>query len=158
LLKHPQVNASWDGEQIQGNPDINVGLAIAVEDGLVVPVVHQADRLGLQDIARQRSRLVSAVQAGKSTLADLEGGTFTISKLGTHGVDEFSAIVNPPQAAILAVGRIAERVVPVDGQPTVQPMINLTLSCDHRVVDGARGALFLGTLAQLIENPLAMLD
>lgn len=158
LLKHPQVNASWDGEQILGNPDINVGLAVAVEDGLVVPVVHQADQLGLQDIARHRSRLVSAAQSGNTTLADLQGGTFTISNLGTHGVDEFSAIVNPPQAAILAVGRIADRVVPVDGQPAIQPMINLTLSCDHRVVDGARGALFLDTLAKLIENPLATLD
>ncbi|MDX1521396.1 MAG: 2-oxo acid dehydrogenase subunit E2, partial [Anaerolineae bacterium] len=97
-------------------------------------------------------------RSGKPALEDLQGGTFTISNLGMFGIDKFNAIVNPPQAAILAIGRIADRVVPVEGQPGVQPMMTLTLSCDHRVVDGARGAQFLQTLVKFIEDPLAVLD
>ena len=140
------------------NPEINIGLAVAVEDGLVVPVIHHADALGLSALAVRRGELVAKAQAGKLALDDLSGGTFTISNLGMYGVDAFNAIVNPPQAAILAVSRIAERVVPLNGQPAVQPMISLSLSCDHRVVDGARGAQFLQTLADLIEDPLRLLD
>ena len=100
---------------------------------------------------------MARAQAGKLRPADIQGGVFTISNLGMYGVDAFSAIVNPPQAAILAVGRIADRVVPVNGQPAVQPTMTLTLSCDHRALDGARGAQFLGALADLIEEPLALL-
>lgn len=158
LKQHPRVNASWRGDQILANQEVNIGLAVAVEDGLVVPVIHKADQLTLNQIASRRSKLVSAAQADRLTLTDLQGGTFTISNLGMFGIDEFSAVVNPPQAAILAVGRIADRVAPVGGQPVVRPILTLSMSCDHRVVDGARGAQFLDTLAHWIEDPMARLD
>ena len=158
LRKHPRANAAWQDGTIILNSEVNVGLAVAVEDGLLVPVIHQADTLGLGALAERRQAVVDRARAGKPALADLQGGTFTVSNLGMFGIDSFKAIVNPPQAAILAVGRIADKVVPVNGQPTVQPMMTLTLSCDHRVVDGARGAQFLQTVASFIEEPLAVLD
>jgi pyruvate dehydrogenase E2 component (dihydrolipoamide acetyltransferase) len=158
LRQHPRLNAKWEKNSIVLNEAVNVGLAVAVEEGLLVPVIHEADRLGLNDLARRRQELVSKAQNGKLSLDDLSGGTFTISNLGMYGVDAFNAIVNPPQAAILALGRIAERVVPVNGQPAVQPMLTMTLSCDHRVVDGARGAQFLQTLAELVTEPMRLLD
>jgi pyruvate dehydrogenase E2 component (dihydrolipoamide acetyltransferase) len=158
LRKHPRLNAKWEGESIILNPAINIGLAVAIEAGLVVPVVQQADQLGLTNIATQRASLITRAQSGKLSLDDLSDGTFTISNLGMYGIDAFNAIVNPPQAAILAVGRIADRVVALNGQPAVQPMLTLTLSCDHRVVDGARAAQFLQTLVGFIEDPLSLLD
>jgi pyruvate dehydrogenase E2 component (dihydrolipoamide acetyltransferase) len=158
LRRHPRLNAKWDNNTIVLNEAINVGLAVAVEEGLLVPVIHEADRLGLNDIARRRQELVTKAQNGKLSLDDLSGGTFTVSNLGMYGVDAFNAIVNPPQAAILALGRIADRVVPVNGQPAVQPMLTMTLSCDHRAVDGARGAQFLQTVGELVEDPLRSLD
>jgi pyruvate dehydrogenase E2 component (dihydrolipoamide acetyltransferase) len=157
LARHPAARASWTGGGIAGHAEINVGLAVAIDDGLVVPVIHRADALGLAEIAARREDLVSRAQAGTLRPADIQGGVFTISNLGMYGVDAFDAIVNPPQAAILAVGRIADRVVALNGQPAVQPTMVLTLSCDHRVLDGARGAQFLGTLADLIEEPLTLL-
>ena len=157
LAQHPRVNVSWKDGALERHAEINIGLAVALEDGLVVPVIARADTLGLKDIAQRREDLVTRAQAGKLRPADIQGGVFTISNLGMYGVDAFSAIVNPPQAAILAVGRIADRVVPVNGQPAVQPTMTLTLSCDHRALDGARGAQFLGALADLIEEPLALL-
>lgn len=153
LRKHPRVNGSWQEETIVLNEDINVGLAVAVEEGLVVPVIHQADKLGLVELAQRRKEIVERAQSGHLRLEDLQGGTFTISNLGMCGVDVFNAIVNPPQAAILAVGRIADRVVPVNGEPAIRPMMILSLSFDHRVVDGARGAQFLETLVGLIGEP-----
>jgi pyruvate dehydrogenase E2 component (dihydrolipoamide acetyltransferase) len=158
LLRYPRLNASWQNENIMLNMEINIGLAVAVEDGLVVPVIHRADELNLTQLTERRSELVARAQAGKLSLDDLSGGTFTISNLGMYGVDAFNAIVNPPQAAILAVSRIADRVVPLNGQPAVQPMFTLSLSCDHRVVDGARGAEFLQALADLMEEPLQLLN
>ena len=157
LAQHPRVNVSWKDGALERHAEINIGLAVALEDGLVVPVIARADTLGLKDIATRREDLVARAQTGKLRPADIQGGVFTISNLGMYGVDAFSAIVNPPQAAILAVGRIADRVVPVNGQPAVQPTMTLTLSCDHRALDGARGAQFLGALADLIEEPLALL-
>jgi pyruvate dehydrogenase E2 component (dihydrolipoamide acetyltransferase) len=142
---------------IARNADVNIGLAVAVEEGLIVPVIHRADTLTLPEIVARREDVVTRGQAGKLRPGDIQGGGFTISNLGMYGVDAFHAIVNPPQAAILAVGRIADRVVAVNGQPAVQPTMMLTLSCDHRAVDGARGAQFLGALADLIEEPLALL-
>jgi pyruvate dehydrogenase E2 component (dihydrolipoamide acetyltransferase) len=158
LRQHPRLNAAWQKDTIILNADINIGLAVAVDEGLVVPVIHRADQLGLGQLAARRVELVAKAQAGKLSPDDLGGGTFTLSNLGMYGVDAFNAIVNPPQAALLAVGRIAERVVPLNGQPAVQPMLTLGLSCDHRVVDGARGAQFLQTLADLIEEPMRLLD
>jgi pyruvate dehydrogenase E2 component (dihydrolipoamide acetyltransferase) len=157
LSRHPSVNAAWKDGAIVPGADISIGLAVAIDAGLVVPVIHRADTLSLAEIAARREDVVSRAQAGRLRPADIQGGGFTISNLGMFGVDAFSAIVNPPQAAILAVGRIADRVVAVGGQPAVRPTMVLTLSCDHRALDGARGAQFLGALAELIEEPLALL-
>ena len=156
LARHPAVNASWKDGAIVRHAEVNIGLAVAIDDGLIVPVIHRADTLSLAEIATRREDVVSRGQAGKLRPADIQGGVFTISNLGMYGVDAFNAIVNPPQAAILAVGRIADRVVAVNGQPAVQPTMVLTLSCDHRALDGARAAQFLGALADLIEEPLAL--
>ncbi len=158
LRRYPRLNASWQNENIALNSEINIGLAVAVDDGLVVPVIHRADELSLSQLAARRSELIARAQAGKLSLDDLSAGTFTISNLGMYGVDAFNAIVNPPQAAILAVSRIADRVVAVNGQPAVQPMVTFSLSCDHRVVDGARAAEFLQALADLVEEPLQLLN
>ena len=158
LRRHPGVNSRWDDGRLLPLENINIGLAVAVEDGLVVPVIQRADELTLEDISTRRQELVQRAHAHRLRPADLEGSTFTISNLGMYGVDIFNAIVNQPNAAILAVGRIADRVVAIDGQPAVRPMMYLSMSCDHRVVDGARGARFLSDLADLIEEPLALID
>jgi pyruvate dehydrogenase E2 component (dihydrolipoamide acetyltransferase) len=158
LRQHHRVNSSWHGDAIVPNEDVNVGIAVATHGGLVVPVIHQAGDLTLTGIARRRADLVARAQQGRLRPHELQGGTFTISNLGMYGIDAFNAIINTPQAAILAVGRVADRVVPDGGQPVVRPMVTLTLSCDHRVVDGARGAQFLATVAALIEDPSALPD
>jgi pyruvate dehydrogenase E2 component (dihydrolipoamide acetyltransferase) len=158
LGQHPYVNGQWADDRVVFNEQVHIGLAVAVEDGLIVPVIHNADALGITAIAQRRQELVERAQNKKLQPADLQNGTFTISNLGMFGIDEFSAIVNPPQAAILAVGNIVERVVPVAGEAQIRPMMVLSLSCDHRAVDGARGAQFLATLAHLIDNPLRILD
>ena len=157
LARFPRLNASWRDGEILFNPDINIGLAVAVPEGLLVPVVHKADQLQVQDIAARRTDLVARANRAALLPDDFAGGTFTISNLGMYGVDAFNAIVNPPQAAILAVARITDRVVAVDGQPAVRPMLTLTLSCDHRAVDGVMAAQFLDTFAALIEEPLRAL-
>jgi len=153
LVKHPRMNASWTGEGVHTNAEINIGLAMAVDDGVVAPVLHNADKSGLREIAAKRRDLTERARGGKLRPADLAGGTFTISNLGMFGVDAFTAIIIPPQAAILAVGRISDRVVPIDGHPGIRPMMTLTLSSDHRVVDGARAAKFLQDLVAAIGNP-----
>ena len=158
LRQHPRLNASWQNGSIALNPDINIGLAVAVDEGLIVPVIHHADHMSLSQLAARRAELIAKAQANKLPLDDISGGTFTISNLGMYGVDAFNAIINPPQAAILAVSRIADRVVALNGQPVVQPMMTFSLSCDHRVVDGARGAQFLQTVAELVEDPMRLLD
>ena len=158
LRQHPRLNAAWQNDSIVLNPRVNIGLAVAIDDGLVVPVIHDADALGLAAIAARRAELVAKAEAHRLSPADLAGGTFTISNLGMYGVDAFIAIVNPPQAAILSAGRISERVVALNGQPAVAPMLTLGLSCDHRAVDGARAAQFLQTLAERLEAPLSLLD
>jgi pyruvate dehydrogenase E2 component (dihydrolipoamide acetyltransferase) len=129
-----------------------VGFAVALPAGLPVPVIAHADELGLAAIARQRKALVERAQSGKLRPEDLESGTFTISNLGMYGVDAFYAIINAPQVAILSVGALVDRIVPRNGLPAVVPTLTLGLSCDHRVVDGARGAEFLATIAELIAN------
>jgi len=153
LVKHPRLNASWTGERVHTNAEINIGLAMAVDDGVVAPVLHNADKSGLREIAAKRRDLTERARGGKLRPADIAGGTFTISNLGMFGVDAFTAIIMPPQAAILAVGRITDRVVPMDGHPGIRPMMTLTLSSDHRVVDGARAAKFLQELVEAIGNP-----
>jgi len=153
LRLHPRLNATWHEDRLALDKDIHLGLAVAVDEGLVVPVIHEADTLDVRALARRREELLGKARAGKLRPQDIRGGTFTISNLGMYGVDAFNAIINPPQVAILAVGRIVERVVPVNSRPEIQPMLTLTLSCDHRAVDGARGAQFLKTVAELIEQP-----
>ncbi|HTA29883.1 MAG TPA: dihydrolipoamide acetyltransferase family protein, partial [Candidatus Cybelea sp.] len=157
LAKHPIVNASWAGEGVRLNPEINVGVAMAVEGGVVVASIPAANTKKIGEIAVLRRDLTERARSGKLRPTDITGATFTISNLGMYQVDAFTAIIVAPQAAILAVGRIADRVVPVDGKPGIRPMITLTLSCDHRVLDGARGALFLNDLASSILEPEKLL-
>jgi len=158
LRAHPEVNARWEDGRIRRLPDVNVGIAVATEHGLVVPVVHRADELPVERIAQRRAELVDRARAGRLRPEDVDGGTFTISNLGMYGVDRFLAVVNAPQAAILSVGRLADRVVAEEGRPVVRPTLSLGLACDHRVLDGARAARFLETLAGWVEEPLALLD
>lgn len=153
LAKHPRINASWVGGTIHLNSDVNVCIAMADKDGVVAPVVHNANKLGLGEVAVRRRELADRARAGKLQPSDIRGGTFTISNLGMFEVDAFSAIIVPPQAAILAVGRIGDRVVAVDGRPVVRPVLTLTLSSDHRVVDGVRAAEFLRDAAEAFCNP-----
>src|SRR5207249_4406797 len=142
--------ASWAGNGIRLNPNVNMSVAMAVTDGVVGAVIPNADSASLADIAVQRRDLSERAKSGRLKPADVTGGTFTITNLGMYNVDAFNAIIAPPQAAILAVGRIADRVVAVNGQPAVRPMMTLTLSGDHRVVDGAQAAVFLNDLAEAI--------
>jgi pyruvate dehydrogenase E2 component (dihydrolipoamide acetyltransferase) len=158
LREHPRVNATWRDGSVVAQDEINVGLAVATDEALVVPVIHGADSLDLPALAARRAHLVEAARAGRLAPVDVQGGTFTVSNLGMYGVDAFLAVLNAPQAAILAVGRIAERVVAADGAPAVRPVMTLSLSFDHRVVDGARGARFLDTLAALVEEPAGLVE
>jgi pyruvate dehydrogenase E2 component (dihydrolipoamide acetyltransferase) len=153
LAKHPKMNASWDNGSIRLNPSINISIAMAVQDGVVGAVIPNADKTTINDIASHRKELTERARSGRLKPADVSGGTFTITNLGMYNVDAFNAIIPPPQAAILAVGRIADRVVAVNGQPAVRPMMTLTLSGDHRVVDGAQAAMFLNDLAEAIRIP-----
>ena len=153
LTKHPRLNASWTAEGIVPHEDVNIALAMAVEHAVVTAVIPRADHANVADIAVRRRDLAERARAGRLQPADIAGATFTISNLGMFEVDAFTAIIVPPQAAILAVGAIRDRVVPVDGQPGVRPMMSMTLSCDHRVVDGARAAEFMRDLATAIRSP-----
>ena len=157
LMRHREVNAQWTDEAILLFPTANVGLAVATPQGLVVPVVRSAERLSLVQIAAARSDLVTRSREAKLQRADLEEGTFTISNLGMFQVERFTAVLNPPQAAIVAVGAIEERAVPVDGEIAVRPMMTLTATFDHRAVDGAPAAGFLQTVKELLEEPGLML-
>ena len=158
LREHPRLNASWRDGRIHRHPQVNIGMAVAVEDGLLVPVFHDADTLPLSALADRRRHLVQAARAGRLTLPEMTGGTFSITNLGMFGVEEFKAIVNPPEAAILAIGAIRDAVVAVRGEPAVRPVFNLTLSCDHRAVDGALAARFMATLHERMETPMLLLD
>ncbi len=157
LLKHPRLNASWSAEGIRLHDHVNMGIAIAVSDGVVAAVIPNAHTASLAEISVQRRDVSERAHAGKLRPADIADATFTISNLGMYQVDQFSAIITPPQAAILAVGGIADRVVAVQGQPAVRPMMTLTVSCDHRVADGARAALFLSDLAHALREPRQLL-
>jgi len=157
LVKHPRMNSSWTEEGIRSNPEINVSVAMAVKDGVVSAVIHKANTAKVAEISAQRRELTERARAGRLRPADITGGTFTLSNLGMYKVDAFSAIITPPQAAILAVGSISDRVVPVEGKPGIRPMMTMTLSSDHRVVDGARAAEFLSDLANAIREPEKLL-
>jgi pyruvate dehydrogenase E2 component (dihydrolipoamide acetyltransferase) len=153
LANHPQMNASWTGTAIRHNADVNISVAMAVKDGVVGAVIPKANKAKLPEISKQRRELTERARAGRLHPADITGGTFTLSNLGMYKVDAFSAIITPPQTAVLAAGAIADAVVAVDGKPAIRPMMTMTLSSDHRVVDGARAAEFLAALAAAIEEP-----
>ena len=153
LMRHRAVNALYQGDAIEVHGTANIGIAVAIPDGLVVPVIRSAERLSVQEIANARADLVDRARSGKLQQRDLDGGTFTISNLGMFGIERFIAVLNPPQSAILAVGSVEDKVVAVDGQPTVRPRMDLMLTCDHRAIDGATGAQFLTTVKSFLEEP-----
>jgi pyruvate dehydrogenase E2 component (dihydrolipoamide acetyltransferase) len=157
LKKHPKVNSSWMGDFIRYNDHINIGVAVAVDEGLLVPVVRFADGKSLSQIGAEVKDFAQKAKDKKLQPSDWEGSTFTISNLGMFGIDQFTAIINPPDACILAVGGISQEPVVKNGQVVAGNIMKLTLSCDHRVVDGATGAAFLQTLKQLLEEPVRML-
>jgi pyruvate dehydrogenase E2 component (dihydrolipoamide acetyltransferase) len=153
LLRHRPVNAVFADEEIHVYPTANIGLAVAIDGGLVVPVIPNCERRSIRELAEARADVVSRARSAKLTSDDLEGGTFTISNLGMYGVERFTAVLNPPQAAILAVGAIEERPVVDDGAVAIHPRMDLNLTCDHRTIDGATASEFLRTLKDFLEEP-----
>jgi pyruvate dehydrogenase E2 component (dihydrolipoamide acetyltransferase) len=156
LRAHPRANGAWTEDGIRLHDRVNVGVAVAAADALIVPTVLDADRKGVGEIARETAALAERVRAGTISPADLEHGTFTVSNLGMHGVDEFAAVINPPQAAILATGSIAERPIGRGGELVLAPVMRATLGCDHRILYGADGAAFLADVRRLLEAPLGL--
>ncbi len=157
LTKHPMVNSSWLGDKIRVNHHVNVGVAVAVEDGLLVPVVRFANTKKLSQISKEVKEFAQKAKDKKLQPSDWEGNTFSISNLGMFGIEEFTAIINPPDACILAVGATRETVIVKNGEFKVAQMMKVTMSCDHRVVDGATGAAFLNTLKSLLEDPVRII-
>ncbi len=157
LLRYPRLNASYENGGLNIYPDVNIGIAVAIEDGLVVPVLRECQRLSLPEIARAAHRLVAKASQGGFTSAELSGGTFTISNMGMLGVEHFAAVINPPQAAILAVSAIKDRPVVRKGQIVIGKTMMVTISCDHRIVDGVVAGRFLQELKRFLENPASLL-
>ncbi len=156
LRQHPNVNAWWLDDHIRQWQDVHIGVAVAIEDGLITPIIRHADEKGLRAIAAEVRELAGRAREKKLKPEEYTGATFSISNLGMFGIDEFTAIINPPEAAILAIGRIEQKPVVHDGRIEVRRRMRITLSCDHRVIDGASGAAFLKTLVGMLENPLAL--
>ena len=152
LRDHPRLRARIEGAELVISGAIHVGIAVAVEDGLLVPVLRDAERKDLSELARDREQLEQHARAGKLAEHEIGGAVFTVSNLGTLGVDRFTAIVNPPEAAILAVGRVSDRVIAKDGTSMIRPVATLTLSVDHRVADGATAARYLAAVAERLER------
>jgi pyruvate dehydrogenase E2 component (dihydrolipoamide acetyltransferase) len=157
LSRHPRVNSSWNGETLLQHPAADIGLAVALPDGLITPVVRDCGRKGIAAIDAELSGLVERARAGKLAPAEYAGATFTISNLGAAGIDEFTAIINPPGSAILAVGAVRKEPVVENDAVVIRQRMRITLSCDHRIIDGAVGAAFLRELADMLENPLLAL-
>jgi pyruvate dehydrogenase E2 component (dihydrolipoamide acetyltransferase) len=157
LMRHRAVNARFAGDSIERYPSADIGLAVALPDGLVVPVIRSCERLTIDQLAAARADVVARAREGKLRQDDLEGGTFTISNLGMYGVEQFVAVLNPPQAAILAVGAVEERPAAVGGEIAVRPLMTMTLTCDHRALDGATASDFLRTVKSFLEEPGLML-
>ncbi len=158
LKQHPNVNSSWHGTTMHRHDNVNIGVAVAVEDGLLVPVIRNADQKGLRHIHSEVVELAGRAKVKKLQPEEMQGNTFTISNLGMFGIEEFTAIINPPDACILAVGAIKEKPIVQNGAVQIANMMKLTMSCDHRVVDGATGAQFLQTVQDLLEHPVKMLS
>jgi len=156
LARHPEINASWQGDTIRRHGSVDIGIAVAIEDGLITPVLRGADRKGLLQISAEASELIGRAREKRLLPEEYQGATFSVSNLGMFDIDQFTAIINPPEAAILAVGSTAEKAVVVDGEITVRQRMRVTMSCDHRVIDGASGARFLETFKAMIENPLEL--
>lgn len=157
LARHPEINASWAGDRIRYHASADIGIAVAVEDGLITPVLHEADRKGLLQITRESADLVARARERKLMPEEYQGATFSVSNLGMFDIDQFTAIINPPEAGILAVGSTIEKPVVEDGNVVVRRRMRVTMSCDHRVIDGASGARFLRTFRAMLENPLEMM-
>ncbi|HVB61708.1 MAG TPA: 2-oxo acid dehydrogenase subunit E2, partial [Ktedonobacteraceae bacterium] len=157
LVRIPQVNVSFAEDKILQKKQVNIGIAVALEQGLIVPVLHDADKRGLLDIARESRRLAEAARENKLRSEDFSGGTFTVSNLGMFDVESFTAVINPPESAILAVGSITPTPVVVDGQIVVRDRVKVTLSSDHRALDGAIAARFLQEIKKLLEEPFGLL-
>jgi pyruvate dehydrogenase E2 component (dihydrolipoamide acetyltransferase) len=157
LSEHPEVNAHWMGDRIRHFNRVHVAMAVAVEEGLITPVIFDADRKSVHEIAGEARELAELARLRKLTPEQYTGSTFSVSNLGMFGIDQFTAIINPPEAGILAVGAVEEKPVVIDGQIVVRPRMRVTMSCDHRVIDGATGARFLQTVRRLIENPLLLI-
>jgi pyruvate dehydrogenase E2 component (dihydrolipoamide acetyltransferase) len=156
LSQHPEVNAHWLGDQIRYFNRVHLGMAVATDDGLIVPVIWDADRKGMAQISREAKELAKRARERKLKPEEFTGSTFSVSNLGMFGIDQFTAIINPPEAGILAIGTGEDKLVVVDGEPVVRKRVRVTMSCDHRVIDGAVGAKFLQTLRRLVENPLML--
>jgi pyruvate dehydrogenase E2 component (dihydrolipoamide acetyltransferase) len=156
LVQHPEVNAHWLGDKIRYHHRVHLGMAVATDDGLIVPVIFDADRKRMSEISREARELAKRARERKLKPEEFTGSTFSVSNLGMFGIDQFTAIINPPEAGILAIGAIEQKPVAVDGDVRLRRRLRITMSCDHRVIDGAVGAKFLQTLRRLIENPLMM--
>jgi len=156
LTRHPEVNASWEGDTIRRHGSADIGIAVAIEDGLITPVLRAADRKGLLQISVEAAELIGRAREKRLLPEEYQGATFSLSNLGMFDIDQFTAIINPPEAAILAVGSTIEKPVVVDGEIQVRRRMRVTMSCDHRVVDGATGARFLQTFTAMLENPLEL--
>lgn len=156
LKQHPECNAWWQGDAIRQWYEVHLGMAVAIDDGLITPVIRHADQKSLREISAEARILAEKARERKLMPEEYTGATFTVSNLGAFGIDHFTAIINPPEAGILAIGGITQRPVVVDGELVVRRRMLLTMSCDHRVIDGAMGAAFLQTLRAYLENPLAM--
>jgi pyruvate dehydrogenase E2 component (dihydrolipoamide acetyltransferase) len=157
LAEHPEVNAHWLNDKIRHFNRIHVAMAVAVEDGLITPVLFDADRLSLWEISEKARDLATRARERKLLPEEYTGATFTVSNLGMFGIDQFTAIINPPEAGILAIGGVEQKPVVIDGQLEVRERMRVTMSCDHRAVDGATGARFLQTVRRYIENPLSLI-
>lgn len=158
LTRHPEINASFEGDAIRRHGSVDIGIAVALPDGLITPVLRDADRKGLLQISVESADLVARGRIRRLTPEEYQGATFTISNLGMMDIDEFTAIINPPEAAILAIGQTVEKPVVEEGEVVVRRRMRVTMSCDHRVIDGAMGAAFLQTLRAMLENPLELVS
>ena len=156
LSQHPEVNAHWGGDHIRYHNRVHLGMAVATDDGLIVPVIWDADTKRMSEISREAKELAKRARERKLKPEEFTGSTFSVSNLGMFGIDQFTAIINPPEAAIIAIGTSEDKVVVIDGEPAVRQRVRLTMSCDHRIIDGAVGARFLQTLRRLVENPLML--
>jgi pyruvate dehydrogenase E2 component (dihydrolipoamide acetyltransferase) len=156
LSQHPEVNAHWNGDHIRYHNRVHLGMAVATDDGLIVPVIWDADTKRMSEISREARELAKRARERKLRPEEFQGSTFSVSNLGMFGIDQFTAIINPPEAAIIAIGSSEDKLVVIDGDAVVRKRIRLTMSCDHRIIDGAVGAKFLQTLRRLVENPLML--